>query len=221
MCASSTSRSRPPTRAGHTPPTRTTLEIGAESEVSFATYFNAFPGQLLAALVEAGVGGAAGRDHRQRSRRPVPVQGDRCANHGGRHGDIRQWWSDPPGGGRIRDRTGSVRGRRLDLVRHHHRHRGDGAQCGLVRPAAGTRESRYRPGGDPDLQPAVGLCQRLGGADLGSVGGSGDQRGHRHRPGHQEGGGPSRIRRGRCAAGGTGSRSSTSPTWAGPVATAG
>src|SRR5260370_7977584 len=25
------------------PPTRTTLEIGAESEVSFATYFNAFP----------------------------------------------------------------------------------------------------------------------------------------------------------------------------------
>lgn len=25
------------------PPTRTELEIGAESEVSFATYFNAFP----------------------------------------------------------------------------------------------------------------------------------------------------------------------------------
>ena len=41
--ASSTSRNPTPTPAARTRPTRTTLEIGAESEVSFATYFNAFP----------------------------------------------------------------------------------------------------------------------------------------------------------------------------------
>ena len=40
--ASSTSRSPRPTPAARTM-SRTTLEIGAESEVSFATYFNAFP----------------------------------------------------------------------------------------------------------------------------------------------------------------------------------
>ena len=47
----------------------------------------------------------------------------------------------------------AVRGRRLDLVRHHHRHQGHPAQRRLVRaePAPGPGQHRRR---HPDLQPA-------------------------------------------------------------------
>ena len=62
-------------------PTRTTLEIGAESEVSFATYFNAFPASYWRrwSTLESVV--LARRTHRQRPGRPVQVQGDRCPDH--------------------------------------------------------------------------------------------------------------------------------------------
>ncbi len=71
-------------------PSRTTLEIGAESEVSFATYFNAFPAsywrrwstlESVVLRVEA---------HRQCPRRRLPVQGDGCANHRGRQRDFQR-----------------------------------------------------------------------------------------------------------------------------------
>ena len=66
----------------------------------------------------------------------------------------------------------------------------------VAAPGPGQHRRRH-----PDLQPAGGLRQRTGGADVGSVGGRGDQRGDRVRPGHQEGQGPSRLRGGRRRAG--------------------
>ncbi len=113
----------------------------------------------------------------------------------------------------------AFRGRRLDLVRHHHRHRCSGAQRRLVRPDARAGPGQHRRR-HPDLQPAFGLCQRPGRTDLGSVGGRGDQRGHRVRPGHQQGQGPSRFRGRRGRAGQPARRSTTSPTSVAPAATA-
>ncbi len=78
-------------------PTRTELEIGAESEVSFATYFNAFPRELLAPVVDAGVGGASGRVDRQRARRRLPLQGDGGGpDHRRRRTDLQRKRRSPP-----------------------------------------------------------------------------------------------------------------------------
>ena len=85
-------------------------------------------------------------------------------------------------------------------------------------PAPGTGQRRGR---HPDVQPARRLRQRAARADVGSVGGRGDRRGDRARPGHHEG----------CATipdsprppprSATGCRSTTSPTSAAPADTAG
>ena len=61
--------------------TRTTLEIGAESEVSFATYFNASRPATGGAGPSLRLRGAARRAHRHRPRRRLPLQGHRSANH--------------------------------------------------------------------------------------------------------------------------------------------
>ena len=133
-------------------PTRTTLEIGAESEVSFATYFNAFPASywrrwsiLESVVLRVELTGSA-------PRRRLPLQGDRRANHGGRQRSVQR-----------RRRTPAVAEFEIDLdpfedggwiwfdiTTDTH---GDGAQRGLVRadrrPGPGQRRGRH-----PDLQPA-------------------------------------------------------------------
>ena len=134
-------------------PTRTTLEIGAESEVSFATYFNAFPASYWRRWSTssrwccASNSPAAPASTSTGPRRPAPAS--------------------PSAATRCRsvDRTmtpalvefeidlDAVRGRRLDLVRHHHRHQGHACTA-----PAGTRRARAGPGQrrrrHPDLQPA-------------------------------------------------------------------
>ena len=57
--------------------TRTTLQIGAESEVSFSTYFNAFPASYWRRWSTLDVGGAARGADRHGPRRRVPEQGHR------------------------------------------------------------------------------------------------------------------------------------------------
>ena len=52
-------------------------EIGAESEVSFATYFNAFPASYWRRWSTLDVGGAARRADRHRPGRRLPLQGHR------------------------------------------------------------------------------------------------------------------------------------------------
>ena len=200
-------------------PTRTTLEIGAESEVSFATYFNAFPASywrrwsmLESVVLRVELTGSARVDvYRSKA------TGARITVGGA---PMLQRRLERARRRRIRDRSRPVRGRRLDLVRHHHRHQGHRAQRRLVRAGARAGPGQRR-GRHPDLQPAGGLRQRAGRADVGSVGGRGDRCGHRLRPGHQEGRRPSRLRRGRRPAGQPAVRSTTSPTSAAPAATAG
>ena len=72
-----------PTRA-----TRTTLQIGAESEV-LRHLLQRLPGQLLAALVDAGPGGAAGGAHRVGPRRRLPPKATGARISGG-HRDHQQ-----------------------------------------------------------------------------------------------------------------------------------
>ena len=105
--------------------TRTTLQIGAESEVSFSTYFNAFPASywrrwsiLQSVVLRAELTGT-GRVDVYRSK----ATGARIFVEGRpfHHDD------DEPSARRVRNRPRAVRGRRLDLVRHHHRQRGDPA----------------------------------------------------------------------------------------------
>ena len=81
----------------------------------------------------------------------------------------------------------AVRGRRLDLVRHHHRHQGRRctAPAGTRRvPAPGRANITV---GIPTFNRPADCVNALRGADVGSVGGRGDRRGDRLRPGHQEG----------------------------------
>ncbi len=116
-------------------PTRTTLEIGAESEVSFATYFNAFPASywrrwsmLESVVLRVELTGSARVDvYRSKATGArITVGGTEAV--GAEDGDA--------GRRGVRARPRPVRGRRLDLVRHHHRHQGDRA-----RAPAGTRRS--------------------------------------------------------------------------------
>ena len=161
------------------------------------------PGQLLAALVDARVGGAARRAHRHRPCRRLPVQGDRRPDHRRRRSRLQRYGGPATGSDvgarlrRVRDRTSTPFEDGgwiwFDITTDTKVTR---AQCRLVRAGARTGP-RQRRGRHPDVQPAVGLRQRAGRADVGSVGGQGDRRGDRVRPGHQEGQGPSRVRGGR------------------------
>ena len=137
------------------PPTRTTLEIGAESEVSFATYFNAFPASywrrwstLESVVLRVELTGSARVDvYRSKATGARITVGGAPVSSGGTATDPK------PAVHRVRDRPRSVRGRRLDLVRHHHRHQGHRAQRRLVRAHARARPGQRR-GRHPDLQPA-------------------------------------------------------------------
>ena len=179
------------------------------------------PGQLLAAVVDAGVGGAAGRADRQRPRRRLPLQGHRRADHVERHAS-RQCGDGPmPAARRVRDRAGA-RSRTA-------------AGSGSTSPPtprsrctapAGTRRCP-RPGraniavGIPTFNRPTDCVNALRRPDLRSVGGQGDRRRDRVRPGHAA----------RCATiptsprprrrWATGCPSTTSPTSAAPAATAG
>ncbi len=75
-----------------------------------------------------------------------------------------------------------LRGRWLDLVRHHDRCRVDAAQRGLVRTDRGAGQGQRRCR-HPDVQPPRRLCQRAGRPDVGSLGGQGGRCGHRVRSG--------------------------------------
>jgi galactofuranosylgalactofuranosylrhamnosyl-N-acetylglucosaminyl-diphospho-decaprenol beta-1,5/1,6-galactofuranosyltransferase len=91
---------------------RTSLQIAAESEVSFATYFNAFPASYwrrwttcTSAVLRAELTGA-GRVDLYRTKATgarIYVEGREFSSAGGQPA------------------TAAVRRRRLDLVRHHHR----------------------------------------------------------------------------------------------------
>ena len=94
----------------------------------------------------------------------------------------------------------AVRGRRLDLVRHHHRQRRHPAERRLVRAGARAGHGQHR-GRHADVQPARRLRRHAARADVRPVGRRGDRRGDRARPGHQEAARPSRLRRSRRAAG--------------------
>ncbi len=96
-------------------PTRTALQIGAESEVSFATYFNAFPASywrrwstLTSVVLRVELTGTGRVDvYRTKAtgaRIYVEGQGFAGTEEGG------------AAVGRIRARPRTVRGRRLDLV---------------------------------------------------------------------------------------------------------
>ena len=54
--------------------------------------------------------------------------------------------ADEPHGARVRDQPRALRGRRLDLVRHHHRHPGHAAERRLVRTGARTGHGEHRGG---------------------------------------------------------------------------
>ena len=202
-------------------PTRTTLEIGAESEVSFATYFNAFPASywrrwstLESVVLRVELTGSARVDvYRSKATGArITVGGSAVSSDATRDEPQR----------RSSSRSASTRSRTAA---------GSGSTSPPTPPSPCTSAGWYAPlpapgpsqrrRRHPDLQPARGLRQRAGGADVGSVGGRGDRCGHRVRPGHQEGQGPSRLRRGRRAARATGCRFTTSPTSAAPAATAG
>ena len=135
-------------------PTRTTLEIGAESEVSFATYFNAFPASywrrwsmLESVVLRVELTGSARVDVYRSKATGARITVGGAPVSSGRLGRSRAV-------GRVRDRPRPVRGRRLDLVRHHHQHQGHRAQRRLVRAAcprrAGpTSRSASRPSTGP------------------------------------------------------------------------
>ena len=139
-------------------PTRTTLEIGAESEVSFATYFNAFPASywrrwstLESVVLRVELTGSARVDVYRSKATGARITVEWRPGVERRLGRARR--------GRVRDRPRPVRGRRLDLVRHHHRFQGHRAQRRLVRAGARAGPGQRR-GRHPDLQPARRLRQR-------------------------------------------------------------
>ena len=195
--------------------TRTTLQIGAESEVSFSTYFNAFPASYwrrwstLGSVVLRVELTGTGRVDIYRTK----ATGARIFIEG-------RNFTEGAGVAGVRARPRSVRRRRLDLVRRHHRQRRDPAQRGLVRAGgcAGRREHRGR---HPDVQPARRLRCLVAGLDGRSVGGPGDRRGHRAGPGHRRRRGITRAFQLRPPHWAIGSRSTTSRTSAVQVVTAG
>ena len=88
--ASCTSRSRRPTPGAPTRRPAPRCEIGCGVRGVVRDVLQRLPGQLLAALVDARVGGAARRADRQRPRRRLPVQGHRRPDHRGRRPDLQR-----------------------------------------------------------------------------------------------------------------------------------
>ena len=208
-------------------PSRTTLEIGAESEVSFATYFNAFPASywrrwstLESVVLRVELTGSARVDvYRSKATGArITVGGSAISSEnsgpatgsevGGPASVEFEIGLDPfeDGGWIWFDITTD------SAVTVH------SAGWYASRPAPGSGQHR---GGHPDVQPAGGLRQRAGRADVGSLGGQGDRRRDRVRPGHQEGVRPPRLSRPPPPRWATGSRCTISPTLAAPAATAG
>ncbi len=110
---------------------RTSLSIGAESEVSFCSYFNAFPASywrrwtvLESVLLRLELNGHCRVDvYRSKADGSrIHVEGKEF-----REGALRVEW--------IWARSG----RRLDLVRHHHRHRGGTDRRRLARTDGRSR----------------------------------------------------------------------------------
>lgn len=173
-------------------PTRTTLEIGAESEVSFATYFNAFPASywrrwsiLESVVLRVELTGRARVDvYRSKSTGArITVGGAPLVSESDDQPAVLEFEIElapfEDGGWIWFDITTDAKS-----TLHH---------AGWYAPIARARQGERR-GRHPDVQPAVGRCQRARRADLGSGGRRGDQRGHRLGSGHQEGQGSSRVR---------------------------
>ena len=164
--------------------TRTTLQIGAESEVSFSTYFNAFPASywrrwstLKSVVLRVELTGT-GRVDVYRSK----ATGARIFVAGGAFGSDGD---EPTGvefevglepfedGGWIWfDITTDS-----DVVLHS-------AGWYAPEPPPGCRKHR---GGNPDVQPAQRLRQLATSAHIGSVGGQGDRCGDRAGSGQRQG----------------------------------
>ncbi len=207
-------------------PTRTTLEIAAESEVSFATYFNAFPASywrrwstLESVVLRIELTGSARVDvYRSKATGARITVGGAPISSGRADPPLRPMSAVPPLSNSRSALT--VRGRRLDLVRHHHQYQGHSctALAGMrrcTRRAGPTSPSASRRS---TARPTASTRWR---ADVGSVGGQGDWRGDRIRPGHQESRRPPRLCGSSRRAWVAGCRSTTSPTSAAPAATAG
>ena len=166
------------------------------------------------------IGGAARRADRQRPRRRLPLQGHRRADHRRRptSSEHRQH-----GVAEFEIGARPVRGRRLDLVRHHHRHRRSTVRsAGWYAPTQAPGPGPTSPIGIPTFNRPDGLRQRAGRADRGPAGRRGrstavivaDQ-------GTSKAKRPPGLRRGRGRARRPAARSTTSPTSAAPAATAG
>ena len=141
-------------------PTRTTLEIGAESEVSFATYFNAFPASywrrwstLESVVLRVELTGS-GRVDLYRSK----ATGARITVDGREIAECRRRsrpWTEFEIGLEPFEDGGWIW---FDITTDTDGHR---AQRGLVRAGASAGQGQHR-GRHPDLQPARRLCQRAG-----------------------------------------------------------
>ena len=208
-------------------PTRTTLEIGAESEVSFATYFNAFPASywrrwstLESVVLRVELTGSARVDvYRSKATGArITVGGAPVSSETGGTATESDVGGPPPSSSRsasTRSRTAAGSGSTSPPISQGHR-----AQrrlvCRATRARTGQRRRRH-----PDVQPAGGLRQRASSADVGSLGGQSDRCGDRVRSGHQEGQGPPGVRRQLPPHWATGCRCTTNRTSAAPAATAG
>ena len=177
--------------------TRTTLQIGAESEVSFSTYFNAFPASywrrwstLQSVVLRAELTGT-GRVDVYRSKATgarIFVEG-RPFHHDGDEPQAVEFeiGLEPfEDGGWIW----------FDITT---RQPGHPAERRLVRAGARAGHGEHR-GGHSDVQPARRLRQRAAGADVRPVGRQRDRRSDRAGPGHGQGARPPGLRRGRRAA---------------------
>ena len=166
-------------------PTRTTLEIGAESEVSFATYFNAFPASywrrwsiLESVVLRVELTGTARVDvYRSKAtgaRITVGGSADRSGDSDEPAVVEFEIGLDPfeDGGWIWFDITTDT------AVTVH--------SAGWYAPIAAPSRANVTVG-IPTFNRPADCVNALRRADLGSVGGRGDQRGHRVRPGHQQG----------------------------------
>ncbi len=201
-------------------PTRTTLEIGAESEVSFATYFNAFPASywrrwsmLESVVLRVELTGSARVDvYRSKATGARITVGGAPVVEPRR--TARPPWSSSRSSSTPFEDGGWIW---FDIT----------TDAKVTLHSAGWYAPIPAPGranvavGIPTFNRPVGLRQRAGRADVGSVGRRGDRRGHRDRPGHQQGQGPPRLRGCRRRARQPAVHCTTSPTSAAPAATAG
>ena len=118
---------------------RTSLQIAAESEVSFATYFNAFPASYwrrwttcTSVVLRTEVTGK-GRVDVYRTK----ATGARIFVDGRNFAATDERIGDP----RIPGEPAALRRRRMDLVRHHHRHRRDACRAAAGIPTSPRRVS--------------------------------------------------------------------------------